>query len=107
MSTIDRSRADLLISRRVRLATLCVVGALLLCHGVFGALHLCSSGHAGSAESYLTPEHHTSPEAGANTTNEHAACHLMHAANYYAVVVAAFLGLVFGLLLLKGLRLWR
>ena len=105
MKTIDCDRSDLLISRRVRLATLCLVGALLLCHGIFGVLHLCSTGHAASANSHLTHEHHASPEAGANTT-EHPVCHPMHAGDYYAVFLAVFLGLVFGLLLLKGTRLW-
>ncbi len=101
MRTIDRSGWDLLIPRRVRLATLCLVGALLLCHGVFGALHLCPTGHAASADSHLAHEHHASSEAGENT-DEHPACPLMHAADYYAVFLAAFLWLLFGLLLKRA-----
>jgi hypothetical protein len=107
MGKIYRTRSDLLVSGKVvRLAILCLVGALLLCHGLFGALHLCSTTEpAASADSHLTHDHHASSEAGANT-NEHPLCHLLHAAAYYAVFLAAFLWLVFGLLLLKGARLW-
>ena len=107
MGNIYRNRSDLLVSGKVvRLVILCLVGALLLCHGVFGALHLCSTTEpAASADSHLTHDHHDSSEAGANT-NEHSVCHLLHAAAYYAVFLAAFLWLVFGLLLLKGARLW-
>jgi hypothetical protein len=107
MSNIYRTRSDLLGSGKVvRLAVLCLVGALLLCHGVFGALHLCSTTElAPSADSHLAQDHHASSEAGANTT-EHPVCHLLHVAAYYAVFLAAFLWLVFGLLLLKGARLW-
>jgi hypothetical protein len=61
--------------------------------------------HVASADSHLTQDHHASSEAGANT-NEHSVCHLLHAAAYYAVFLAAFLWLVFGLLLLKGAQLW-
>jgi hypothetical protein len=100
------TRSDLLVSGKVRLAILCLVGALLLCHGLFGALHLCSTTeHAASADSHLTHDRHASSEAGANT-NEHPVCHLLHAAAYYAVFLAAFLWLLFGLLLLKGARVW-
>jgi hypothetical protein len=107
MGKIYRTRSDLLVSGKVvRLAILCLVGALLLCHGLFGALHLCSTTEpAASADSHLTHDHHASSEAGANT-NEHPLCHLLHAAAYYAVFLAAFLWLVFGLLLRKGTRLW-
>jgi len=107
MDNIYCTRSNLLVSGKGRLAILCLVGALLLCHGVFGALHLCSTmEHAASADSHLTHDHHASSEARANT-NEHSVCHLLHAAAYYAVFMAAFLWLVFGLLLLKGARLWR
>src|SRR5215210_3501971 len=106
MGNIYRNRSDLLVSGKVRLAILCLIGALLLCHGVFGALHLCSTTeHAASTDSHLAQDHHASSEAGANT-DEHTMCHLLHAAAYYAVFLAAFLWLVFGLLLLKGARLW-
>jgi hypothetical protein len=100
------TRSDLLVSGKVSLAILCLVGALLLCHGLFGALHLCSTTeHAASADSHLTHDHHASSEEGAYT-NEHPVCHLLHAAAYYAVFLAAFLWLLFGLLLLKGVRVW-
>ena len=106
MDNIYCTRSNLLVSGKGRLAILCLVGALLLCHGLFGALHLCSTTeHPASADSHLTHDHHASSEAGANTT-EHPVCHLLHAAAYYAVFLAAFLWLVFGLLLLKGARLW-
>ena len=107
MGNIYRNRSDLLVSGKVvRLAILCLVGALLLCHGLFGALHLCSTTeHAAPADSHLAHDHHASSEAGANT-NEHPVYHLLHAAAYYAVFLAAFLWLVFGLLLLKGARVW-
>src|SRR5215203_7368884 len=106
MGNIYRTRSDLLVSGKVRLAILLLVGTLLLCHGVFGALHLCSTTeHAASTDSHLAHDHHTSLEAGANT-DEHTMCHLLHAAAYSAVFLAAFLWLVFGLLLLKGARLW-
>ena len=108
MGNIYRTRSDLLVSGKVvRLAILCLIGALLLCHGVFGALHLWSTTeHAASTDSHLAQDHHASSEAGANT-DEHTMCHLLHAAAYYAVLLAAFLWLVFGLLLLKGAaRLW-
>jgi len=108
MGNIYRTRSDLLVSGKVvRLAILCLVGALLLCHGLFGALHLCSTTeHAASTDSHSTQDHHASSEAGANTNEHPPVCHLLHAAAYYAVFLAAFLWLVFGLLLLKGARLW-
>jgi hypothetical protein len=108
MGNIYRNRSDLLVSGKVvRLAILCLVGALLLCHGLFGALHLCSTTeHAAPADSHLAHDHHASSEAGANTNEHPPVCHLLHAAAYYAVFLAAFLWLVFGLLLLKGARVW-
>ena len=107
MGNIYCNRSELLVvSGKVRLAILCLVGVLLLCHGAFGALHLCSATeHAASANSHLTHEGHVSSEAGANT-NEHPVGHLLHASAYYAVFLAGFLWLVFGLLLVKGARLW-
>src|SRR5215208_5752231 len=105
MDNIYRTRSDLLVSGKVvRLAILCLVGALLLCHGLFGALHLCSTTeHAASADSHLTHDHHASSEAGANTNEHPPVCHLLHAAAY-AVFLAAFLWLVFGLVVLHPPR---
>ena len=88
---------------------LLLVGTLLLCHGVFGAMHLCSYSHASASHVH---EHHSPPadagdpaDAGAGVQEEHAVCHLMDVAHYFAVFLAAFLGLVLALLL-KGARLW-
>ena len=87
--------------RNVLLALL-LAGTLLLCHGVFGAIHLCYSSQASASHAH---EHHSPTDAGAGVQEEHAVCHLMDAAHYFAVFLAAILGLVLGLLL-KGARLW-
>jgi len=88
-----------------RVLALLVVGTLLLCHGVFGALHLCTTVHPGSAGQHAAHKH-TSQEAGASHHDDRA-CHLMHASNYYAVLLTALLGLALQLLLfLKGARFW-
>ena len=89
-------------SRHVLLALL-LAGTLLLCHGVFGAMHLCSYSQASASHVH---EHHSPPtDAEAGTQEEHAVCHLMDVAHYFAVFLAAILGLVLWLLL-KGARLW-
>src|SRR5918992_2817355 len=88
-------------SRNVLLALL-LAGTLLLCHGVFGAMHLCSSSQASASHVH---EHHSPADAGAGVQEEHAVCHLMDVAHYFAVFLAALLGLVLWLLL-KGARLW-
>jgi hypothetical protein len=71
-------------STRERLLPLLLVGALLVCHGVFGALHLaCVPPEcAGGAEQ--AAEHHP---AGHATSTE-----------YFAVVVVGLLGLLLRLL---------
>jgi hypothetical protein len=99
-----RSRVDWAKMTRVRVLALLLVGVLFLCHGVFGVLHLCPTPLADVAAQQAGHEH-SSSGSGANS-HEHQACHLLHAADYYAVLLAAFLWLVFGLLLLKGARLW-
>jgi hypothetical protein len=78
-----------------------VLLALLLCHGVFGALHLCPSSQASASHVH---EYHSPADTGAGI-HEHAVCHLMDAAHYFAVFLVAVLGLVLGLLL-RGARLW-
>ena len=93
---------SLLRGSRGRLLALLLVGTLLLCHGVFGVMHLCSASHASTSHGH---EHHSPTDAGAGVQKEHAVCHLMDAAHYFAVFLAAILGLVLGLLL-KGARLW-
>ena len=84
-----------------QLLALLLVGTLLLCHGVFGVLHLCPSSHASASHGH---EHHSPADTG-TVDHEHAVCHLMDAAHYFAVFLVAILGLVLGLLL-RGARLW-
>ena len=83
------------------LVALLLVGMLLLCHGIFGALHLCSASHASTSHVH----DHPSPTDAGTGVQEHTACHLMDVAHYFAVFLAALLGLVLWLLL-KGARLW-
>jgi hypothetical protein len=87
-------------STRERLLPLLLVGALLVCHGVFGALHLCSSIHASTSHVH---EHHSPTGAGAGVQEDHVVCHLMDVAHYFAVFLAAILGLVLWLLLIASL----
>jgi len=82
------------------LLSLLLVGTLLVCHGAFGALHLCSAPHYFS---HQTHELSSSTVTG-NVEHEHPVCHLMDATVYFAVLLVAFLRLVLGLL--KGARLW-
>jgi hypothetical protein len=91
---------SLLRGSRGRLLALLLVGTLLLCHGAFGVLHLCST-HA--APTHQTHEH---PSFADETVvgHEHPLCHLT-GGEYFAVLFTAFLGLVLGLLL-KGARWW-
>src|SRR4051794_2394814 len=97
MKTMAGSRSNPLQSFRVRLATLCLLGVLLLCHGVFGALHLCTTSHAGSSAQHDAYHDHSSQGMGAGS-HDHQSCHLMDAGNYYAVLLTtALLGLALGL----------
>jgi hypothetical protein len=98
-----RSRGGWAREARARGLALLLVGALLLCHGVLGVLHLCPTPPADVAAQHAGHEH-SSSGTGA-ISHEHQACHLLHVAAYYAVLLAAFLWLV-GLLLLKEARLW-
>ena len=83
-----------------------LAGAVLLCHGVFGALHLvcdplewCAGGAQHSAE------HQTA--AGAGDAHEHPTGHDVSTA-YFAVVALGLLGLILRLLPKgsAGLRIW-
>ena len=82
-----------------RQLALLLVGTLLLCHGVFGALHLCSTPTAPTHQTHEHPSFADESVAG----HEHPVCHLT-GAEYFVVLLTAFLGLVLGLL--KGARLW-
>ena len=79
----------------IRLLSVLLIGTLLLCHGVFGAMHLiCASPEcAGDAEH--PAEHHAAAVAG--DANEHPAGHAT-STEYFAVLAVGFLGLLLGLL---------
>ena len=91
---------SLLRGSKGRQLALLLVGTLLLCHGVLGVLHLCSTT---TAPTHQTHEH---PSIADETVvgHDHPVCHLT-GAEYFAVLFTAFLGLVLGLLL-KGAWLW-
>jgi hypothetical protein len=90
----------------VRQLSMLLVGTLLLCHGVFGALHLiCYPPQcAGDAE-------HQAAAGVVGGAHEHSADHgTSHgpSAGYFAVLVSSFLGLLLGLLPKRApLRLTR
>ena|SRR5215207_1942115 len=79
----------------IRPLSVLLIGTLLLCHGVLGALHLiCASPEcAGDAEH--PAEHHAA--AGAGDAHEHPAGHAT-STEYFAVLALGFLGLLLGLL---------
>ena len=80
----------------LRRLSLLLIGTLLFCHGVFGALHpLCYPPQcAGDAEHAV--EHHAA--AGAvGDAHEHSADHGT-SSGYFAVLIVGFLGLLLGLL---------
>ena len=79
-----------------------LVGTMLLCHGIFGALHLvCIPPQCADAEH--TTEHHAA--AGAvGDAHEHPADHKT-STGYFAVLAVGLLGLLLGLIG-KGAR-WR
>gem|GEM_PF-1971165 len=83
-----------------RQLALLLVATLLLCHGVFGVLHLCSTPTAPTHQTHEHPSFADETAAG----HDHPVCHLT-GAEYFVVFFTAFLGLVLGLLL-KGARLW-
>jgi hypothetical protein len=77
----------------IRPLSLLLIGTLLLCHGVFGALHLiCASPEcAGDAEH--PAEHHAA--TGAGDAHEHPSGHAT-STEYFAVLAVGFLGLLLG-----------
>src|SRR5919107_4840298 len=90
----------------VKKLSVLLAAAVLLCHGVFGSLHLvcdplewCIGGAQHSAE------HQTS--TGAGDTHEHPTGHDVSTA-YFAVVALGLLGLILRLLpkCAAGLRIW-
>jgi hypothetical protein len=78
----------------VRQLSVPLIGTLLLCHGVFGALHLvCYPPQcAGNAEH--AAEHQAAAGAGSDT-HEHSADHGT-STGYFAVLFVALLGLLLG-----------
>ena len=79
----------------VKQLSLLLIGTLLFCHGVFGALHLlCYPPQCAAAA-----EHAAEPQAaaGAGETHEHPAGHAT-STEYFAVLAVGFLGLLLGLL---------
>ena len=91
---------SLLRGSKGRQLALLLVGTLLLCHGVFGVLHLCFTPVAPTHQIHEHPSF--ADETGVG--HEHPVCHLS-GAEYFAVLFTAFLGLVLGVLL-KRARLW-
>jgi len=91
---------SLLRGSKGRHLALLLVGAILLCHGVLGVLHLCSTSTVPVHQTHEHPSFTDETVAG----HDHPVCHLT-GAEYFAVLYTAFLGLLFGLLL-KGARLW-
>jgi phosphotransferase system glucose/maltose/N-acetylglucosamine-specific IIC component len=77
-----------------------LAGTLLLCHGVFGAMHLicysplCVDGAEHTAE-------HQSAAGAVGDTREHSADHEA-STEYFAVLVFGLLGLLLGLLLKRA-----
>jgi hypothetical protein len=80
-------------STRERLLPLLLVGALLLCHGVFGALHLVCYPPQCAGHTEHAAGHHAGVMGGAH---EHSADHGT-STGYFAVLVG-LLGLLLGLL---------
>ena len=82
-----------------------LIGTLLLCHGVLGALHLVCDPLEWCAGAQHSAEHQTA--AGAGDAHEH---HTGHGGStaYFAVVALGLLGLILRLLpkCAAGLRIW-
>ena len=79
----------------IRSLSLLLIGTLLLCHGVFGALHLVCASPECADDAGHPAEHHAA--AGASGTHEHPAGHAT-STEYFAVLTVGFLGLLLGLL---------
>jgi hypothetical protein len=82
-----------------------LIGSLLLCHGVFGALHLVCDPLEWCAGAQHSAEHETA--AGAGDTHEYPTGHDVSTA-YFAVVALGLLVLILRLLpkCAAGLRIW-
>ena len=82
-------------SGREKILPLLLVGALFLCHGVFGPLHLvCASPECVDGAGH--PAGHHSAAGTMSQTHEHPVSHAT-SADYFAVV-AGLVGLLLGLL---------
>jgi hypothetical protein len=79
----------------VKQLSLLLIGTLLFCHGVFGALHLLCCPPQCAATAEHAAEHRAA--AGAGETHEHPAGH--DTCMGYFAVLAGILGLFLGLLL--------
>ena len=82
----------------VRQLSVLLVGTLLFCHGVFGALHLVCYPPRCADDAEHTAEHQAGAMGGAH---EHPADHgTTHgtSAGYFAVLVSGLLGLLLGLI---------
>jgi hypothetical protein len=80
----------------VKQLSLLLIGTLLFCHGVFGALHLLCYPPECAAAAEHAAEHQAA--AGAGETHEYPAGHDT-STGYFAVLAAGILGLFLGLLL--------
>jgi len=83
-----------------------LIGTLLLCHGVFGGLHLeCYTPESCAGAAEHAAEHQTT--AGAVDAHEHPTGHDV-TTPYFAVVALGLLGLILKLLpkCAAGLRIW-
>ncbi len=73
-----------------------LVGTLLFCHGVFGALHLvCYSPQCADGAEH--PAEHHSAAGGVGDSHEHPADHGT-STGYFAVLAVGLLGLLLGLI---------
>jgi hypothetical protein len=82
-----------------------LIGMLLLCHGVFGALHLVCDPLEWCAGAQHSAKHQ--PQSGAGDAHEHPTGHDVSSA-YFAVVALGLLALILRLLpkCAAGLRIW-
>jgi hypothetical protein len=80
----------------VRQLSMLLVGALLFCHGVFGALHLLCYPPQSAGDAEHAAEHQAAAGAGGDA-HEHPADYGMSPV-YFAVHVVGILGLLLGLL---------
>ena len=74
-----------------------LVGTLLLCHGIFGALHLICYSPQCAGESKEHPAEHQAAAGAVGDAHEYPADHGTNTA-YFAVLAVGLLGLLLGLL---------